>query len=72
MNNSEKEALRWYPQGTRDACRDLDVFYVPTRYPSGIPDGAPFEYFRPQHAEKACRADQPRPPGRELGPHVIG
>jgi len=39
-----------------DACRDLDVFYVPTRYPSGIPDGAPFEYFRLQHAEKASRA----------------
>jgi len=32
------------------------VFYVPTRYPSGIPDGAPFEFFRVQHAEKACRA----------------
>jgi HEPN domain-containing protein len=39
-----------------DACRDLDVFYVPTRYPNGIPDGAPFEYFRSQHAEKACQA----------------
>lgn len=120
MNNNEKEALRWYMQGTRDArtagrnshngdyevacflyqqaaekilkaflylrgenpvlghstlklaeravayeptfrnaldaCRDLDVFYVPTRYPNGIPDGAPFEYFRLQHAEKACRS----------------
>ena len=95
MNNNEKEALRWYLQGTRDArtagrnsknsdfevacflsqqaaeravayetvfrksldaCRDLDVFYVPTRYPNGIPDGAPFEYFRLQHAEKAYRA----------------
>lgn len=117
MSNSEKEALRWYLQGTRDArtagrnsangdfevacflyqqaaekilksflylsgenpvlghstlklaeraaayetgfqkvldaCRDLDVFYVPTRYPNGIPDGAPFEYFRLQHAGKA-------------------
>jgi hypothetical protein len=23
---------------------------------AGIPDGAPFEYFRVQQAEKACRA----------------
>lgn len=72
MRNSDKEALRWYLQAAEkilkaflylrgenpvlDACRDLDVFYVPTRYPNGIPDGAPFEYFRLQHAEKACRA----------------
>jgi len=66
MSNAEKEALRWYLQGTRDArtagrnpvlghstlklaeraaayedrflqaldaCRDLDVFYVPTLDP---------------------------------------
>jgi len=32
------------------------VFYVPTRYPNGIPDGAPFEYFRAHHADKARRA----------------
>ena len=120
MSNTEKEALRWYLQGTRDArtagrnaangdfevacflyqqaaekilksflylngenpvlghstlklaeraatyetgfqkvldpCRDLDVFYLATRYPNGIPDGAPFEYFRLQHAEKARQA----------------
>ena len=42
--------------GVLDACRDLDVFYVPTRYPNGIPDGAPFEFFRLQHAEKARHA----------------
>jgi HEPN domain-containing protein len=120
MNNSEKEALRWYLQGSRDArtagrnshngdhevacflyqqaaekilkaflylrgenpvlghstlklaeravaynagfqraldaCRDLDVFYLSTRYPNGIPDGAPFEFFTEQHSEKARQA----------------
>jgi len=120
MNNNEKESLRWYLQGTRDArtagrnaangdfevacflyqqaaekilksflylkgenpvlghstlklaercseydptfggvfdsCMNLDVLYVPTRYPNGIPDGAPFEYFRLSHAEQARRA----------------
>jgi HEPN domain-containing protein len=43
-------------RGVLDACRDLDVFYVTTRYPNGIPDGAPFEFFRLHHAEKARHA----------------
>lgn len=50
-----ERAVQYEPSfaGVLDACRDLDVFYVPTRYPNGIPDGAPYEYFRLQHAEKA-------------------
>jgi HEPN domain-containing protein len=43
-------------QKALDACRDTDVFYLSTRYPNGIPDGAPFECFTLQHAETACRA----------------
>ena len=117
MDNNEKEAMRWYRQGTRDArtamknaengdfevacflfqqasekilkaflylkgeravlghstltlakkcaeyksefeevieaCIELDVFYIPTRYPNGLPDGVPYEYYKSNHAERA-------------------
>ena len=36
-----------------DACRELDIFYIPTRYPNGLPDGAPFEYYTDKHAGRA-------------------
>jgi len=42
--------------GVLQACMDLDVFYVPTRYPNGIPDGAPYEYFQRRHADAAHQA----------------
>jgi HEPN domain-containing protein len=29
----------------REAARLLDRFYIPTRYPNGLPGGAPFESF---------------------------
>lgn len=50
MNNNEKEGRRWCLQ------RELDLFYIPTRYPNGIPEGMPFEYFHGRHAESAKRA----------------
>ena len=120
MNNNEKEALRWYLQGSKDGktakknadnkdyevacflfqqaaekllkaflylqgespvlghstlklaqksqkynedfqtayngCMELDIFYIPTRYPNGIPDGVPYEYFNQGHAQKAEKA----------------
>ena len=31
----------------------LDSFYVPTRYPNGHPEGAPFEHFGPLQSEEA-------------------
>lgn len=33
--------------------RVLDNFYVPTRYPNGHPDGAPFEHYGPLQSEQA-------------------
>lgn len=39
-----------------EACRELDVFYVPTRYPNGVPDGAPFEFFGSSHSERGAAA----------------
>ncbi len=33
----------------------LDNFYVPTRYPNGHPEGAPFEHFGPIQSDEAVR-----------------
>jgi HEPN domain-containing protein len=31
----------------------LDQFYIPARYPNGLPDGAPFEVYTSKQAEQA-------------------
>jgi HEPN domain-containing protein len=33
----------------------LDNFYVPTRYPNGHPEGAPFEHYGRMQSEEAIR-----------------
>lgn len=33
----------------------LDNLYVPTRYASGHPEGAPFEHYGPLQSEQAIR-----------------
>lgn len=35
---------------------ELDLFYIPTRYPNGVPEGAPFEYFSERHSAQASAA----------------
>jgi HEPN domain-containing protein len=35
--------------------RVLDNFYVPSRYPNGHPEGAPFEHYGPLQSEEAIR-----------------
>ena len=37
----------------RDDARKLDRFYIPTRYPDGLPGGAPFESFVRSDLEQA-------------------
>jgi HEPN domain-containing protein len=39
-----------------EACQELDVFYIPTRYPNGVPDGAPYEFFGSRHSERGAIA----------------
>jgi HEPN domain-containing protein len=34
----------------------LDKLYIPTRYPNGLPDGIPHDYFTKPEAEKAIGA----------------
>jgi HEPN domain-containing protein len=36
-----------------EACSYLDLFYIPTRYPYALPEGAPYEYFTLDHAQGA-------------------
>ncbi len=39
-------------------CGRLDLFYVPTRYPNGLPDGTPAEIYTDAEAEVAVRLAQ--------------
>jgi HEPN domain-containing protein len=36
-----------------DACRTLDQYYIPTRYPNGLPDGIPHEVYTDAQAKNA-------------------
>lgn len=36
-----------------ERARSLDAHYVPTRYPNGFPEGAPFEHYGPRQSEEA-------------------
>ena len=55
------KALRELPDQVKvpadlvDQARVLDNFYVPTRYPNGHPEGAPFEHYGPLQSEEAIR-----------------
>jgi HEPN domain-containing protein len=50
-----QKACRFDPsfKDVYDFCAELDIFYLPTRYPNGIPDGVPYEFFKESHAQKA-------------------
>jgi HEPN domain-containing protein len=37
----------------RDAARQLDQYYITTRYPNGLPGGVPAEAFTPSQAAEA-------------------
>src|SRR5262245_21477164 len=37
----------------RDAARQLDQYYIPTRYPNGLPGGVPAEAFTSRQATEA-------------------
>ena len=36
-----------------DICKRLDQYYIPTRYPNGLPGGIPHEVFTEEDARKA-------------------
>ncbi len=41
------------PADLEDAAKILDKFYIPTRYPNGLAEGAPTEFYTRQEAENA-------------------
>jgi HEPN domain-containing protein len=41
------------PDELLDKARILDNSYIPARYPSGHPEGSPFEYFGSKQSEEA-------------------
>ncbi len=40
----------------RDSAAELDLFYIPTRYPNGLVEGTPHEAFTRAQAERALAA----------------
>jgi len=41
-----------------DACRQLDQYYISTRYPNGLPDGIPHDVYTPAQAAQAVQLAQ--------------
>jgi HEPN domain-containing protein len=39
--------------GVLDNCRKLDQLYIPTRYPNGLPDKSPGEFFNETSSQEA-------------------
>lgn len=37
----------------QDVCRRLDQYYIPTRYPNGLPGGIPHEVYTSDQAQEA-------------------
>ena len=42
----------------REVAQQLDQFYIPTRYPNGLPDGVPSDVFTRTQAEGALAGAQ--------------
>lgn len=43
------------PKEVKDACRILNRYYIPTRYPNAFPSGAPIHMFNEEDAEEALK-----------------
>ena len=43
-----------------DLCRQLDQYYISTRYPNGVPDGIPHDVYTDSQAAQAVAAAQKR------------
>lgn len=43
------------PSDLIEKAKVLDLYYIPTRYPNGFPEGAPFEHFGKIQAEEAIK-----------------
>lgn len=43
-------------QGLLEEARELDLHYIPSRYPNGLPSGYPHQFYGKETAEKAVKA----------------
>lgn len=43
------------PEDLIDKGKVLDAYYIPARYPSGHPEGAPFEHYGPLQSREAVK-----------------
>jgi HEPN domain-containing protein len=43
-------------EALRDLAAELDLFYIPTRYPSGLVAGVPYQAFTRAQADRALAA----------------
>jgi HEPN domain-containing protein len=53
LNYIERELHLDLPRDVKDACLQLDKYYVPTRYPNAWVEGIPEEYYSRSDAEDA-------------------
>lgn len=44
------------PPGLVEAAQELDIHYVPARYPDAYPEGSPFEFYNAKRAREALEA----------------
>ncbi|KUK14716.1 MAG: HEPN domain-containing protein [Synergistetes bacterium] len=52
----EEETEIEIPQNLKLMAKELDKYYIPTRYPNGFPSGKPADYFSEIDAERAINA----------------
>jgi len=45
-------------EALQDTCRRLDQYYIPTRYPNGLPGGIPHEVYTSDQAQEAITGAQ--------------
>jgi HEPN domain-containing protein len=49
---SDAELVPFF-DGLWEGLKELDLFYIPTRYPNGLPGGAPYQAFTERQANRA-------------------
>ena len=61
LGHSVNELCKWISKSDTDflqlgnECSTLDTYYIPTRYPNGLPGGIPAEVYNGDDSERAIR-----------------
>ncbi len=46
------------PPHLLEAVQELDIHYIPARYPDAFPEGSPYEYYTLRRAQEALEATE--------------